>query len=314
MSDTGPVTEIPEENEFDIWNDVYNHVIPSRGDRGALLGAIGSLTYPLDLDPDERIKFEIFKEYKFDRTEVSEIQPLVNIYLPIPQNLGTQYSVAYEQEPLGVIGMFGAEMINGDFSSITNPDKAIGGVLNLLSQGAQSGGLSLAGTAIGNALGNGGAAGIISGLASGSGAQNAIKGAMFGKGVAANPHMAQVFRNVNFRTHTFDYKFAPKSLEESNALQALVKAFKIAMHPRYFAEKHFFDYPLQFDIDILDGNNAYLFDVGPSVLTNFTFDPTPNGPHFHFVDGQKIPVAVHLTMTFTELKIVTQDEIASNRY
>ena len=137
---------------------------------------------------------------------------------------------------------------------------------------------------------------------------------MFGQGIARNPQMAQVFQNVEFRTHTFQYKFAPKSLAESNQLRTIARLFKTAMHPTYFAGNHFFDYPYQFDIDVLDGEHDYLFDIAPSVLTNFSFDPTPNGPSFHYEGNKKIPVAVAITMSFTELKIITQDEIVRNNY
>jgi hypothetical protein len=137
---------------------------------------------------------------------------------------------------------------------------------------------------------------------------------MFGAGIARNPHQAQVFKNVQFRTHTFQYKFAPKSKEESDTLLTISKLLRAAMHPIYFADNHFFEYPLQFDIDILDGHHAYLFDIGPSVMTNYSFDPTPNGPYFHYDRGFKIPVAVNISMTFKELSIVTQKEVSEYNY
>lgn len=266
----------------------------------------GNLFFPNDLSVEERMKFQIFKEYKFDRTEETESEVLSNIYLPIPQNLATAYRAEYEQAELGFVGRTAADAADGDFAGAFSGENLGGGALNLLAQALTSGGAgAIAGSAIGGKFGS-----TLAGLLGGTGFTQAAKGAMVGAGVARNPHMAQVFRNVGFRSHSFSYKFSPKNLRESNTLKNIVRNLKIAMHPKYLVGNHFFDYPLQFDIDVLDGNNEFLFDIGPSVLTDLQFDPTPNGPYFHYENGQKIPVAVNLTMTFTELSIVTQKEIS----
>jgi hypothetical protein len=270
----------------------------------------GNLLFPKDLSVEERMKFQIFKNYKFDRTEKDEIDVLSNIYLPIPQNLMTAYRADYEQAELGVIGRMAADVADGDFAGAFSGENLGGGALNLLSQALTSGGAgAIAGSTIGGKFGS-----TLAGLLGGTAFTQAAKGAMVGAGIARNPHMAQVFRNVGFRSHSFSYKFSPKNLAESRELKNIVTNLKIAMHPKYLVGNHFFDYPLQFDIDVLDGNNEFLFDIGPSVLTDLQFDPTPNGPYFHYESGQKIPVAVNLTMTFTELSIVTQKEIRDYRY
>ena len=296
-------------------------ILPSRARRGSKFDVGGSgIKFPLDLSSDECIKFEIFKEYIFDRTEETESATIASILLPMPQNLITAYTAKYTQEEMGFVGMTGAQVATGQFLDKTlTKDNLIGGGLNLLSQASEDvGAVAALGGVLGNIIGArtrlGGARGAAVGAAFGAAAAQAAKGAMFGQGIARNPQMAQVFQNVEFRTHTFQYKFAPKSLAESNQLRTIARLFKTAMHPTYFAGNHFFDYPYQFDIDVLDGEHDYLFDIAPSVLTNFSFDPTPNGPSFHYEGNKKIPVAVAITMSFTELKIITQDEIVRNNY
>ena len=301
--------DIPDDEES------FLDILPSRARRGSKFDVGGSgIKFPLDLSSDECIKFEIFKEYIFDRTEETESATIASILLPMPQNLITAYTAKYTQEEMGFVGMTGAQVATGQFLDKTlTKDNLIGGGLNLLSQAAENVGTV---AALGGILGNviGGARGAAVGAAFGAAAAQAAKGAMFGQGIARNPQMAQVFQNVEFRTHTFQYKFAPKSLAESNQLRTIARLFKTAMHPTYFAGNHFFDYPYQFDIDVLDGEHDYLFDIAPSVLTNFSFDPTPNGPSFHYEGNKKIPVAVAITMSFTELKIITQDEIVRYNY
>jgi len=289
--------------------DVLNEFTSKGATRGEGLTP-GNLLFPKDLRVEERMKFQIFKEYKFDRTEETESEVLSTIYLPIPQNLMTAYRADYDPAELGVIGRGAAQAAGGDFAGAFSGENIGGGALNLLSQALASGGAgAIAGSAIGGKFGS-----TLAGLLGGTGFTQAAKGAMVGAGIARNPHMAQVFRNVGFRSHSFSYKFSPKNFEESRELKNIVRNFKIAMHPKYLVGNHFFDYPLQFDIDVLDDNNEFLFDIGPSVLTDLQFDPTPSGPYFHYESGQKIPVAVNLTMTFTELSIVTQKEIREYRY
>ena len=148
------------------------------------------------------------------------------------------------------------------------------------------------------------------GAVAGGSVAGGLKGAQFGLGTARNPHIAQVFKNVNFRTHQLSFKLAPKSIDEQNILKSIIKSFKMAMHPKYKLAQHFFDYPAQFDIDLITGkSDEYFFNIGPSVLTSMSVDYLPNGPHMHDVNGTKAPLAVALNLQFTETKIVTQDEI-----
>jgi hypothetical protein len=317
MSNTDDSPDDPaEESTNNLINDAIKFFKDIIDKNGTQLSG-GKFTFPLDLDEQEMIRFEIFKEYKFDRREKGETDTLATIYLPIPQNLATTYSADYVTEDLGFLGMKAAGAVSvamgGTDNSLTDASNWTNGVLNMLAQAVESGGAAVAvGGLIGSVLGP--AAGTLTaGLSSGVGAQIG-KGAMFGAGIARNPHQAQVFKNVQFRTHTFQYKFAPKSKEESDTLLTVSKLLRAAMHPIYFADNHFFEYPLQFDIDILDGHHAYLFDIGPSVMTNYSFDPTPNGPYFHYDRGFKIPVAVNISMTFKELSIVTQKEVSEYNY
>lgn len=306
---------MPPPNDNNRTVSPLTQILPSRDARGSKFDVGGSdIKFPLDLSADECIKFQIFKEYVFDRTEETEGATIASILLPIPQNLNTAYTAKYAQEEMGFVGMTGAQVATGQFWDKTlTKDNLIGGGLNLLSQAAEDvGAVAALGGALGSAIG--GVRGAAAAAALAGTAAQAAKGAMFGQGIARNPQMAQVFQNVEFRTHTFQYKFAPKSLAESKQLRDIARLFKTAMHPTYFAGNHFFDYPYQFDIDVLNGEHYYLFDIAPSVLTNFSFDPTPNGPSFHYEGNKKIPVAVAITMSFTELKIITQEEIVRYNY
>lgn len=293
---------------------------------GGFSGTPGKFIFPGDLkDGQEAIRFEIFAEYQFDRKENKrETGSLSQIYLPIPQNLQAAYGVEYQQSEIGFLGREGARLASG--RGIDNSaENLTGGTLNLLAQAidsgaagaAAAGGAAKAGSSLSGAAKAGsfkskilGQLGGTVGAIGGGVVAGGLKGAQFGLGTARNPHMAQVFKNVNFRTHQLSFKLAPKSIDEQNILKSIIKSFKMAMHPKYKLAQHFFDYPAQFDIDLITGkSDEYFFNIGPSVLTSMSVDYLPNGPHMHDVNGTKAPLAVALNLQFTETKIVTQDEI-----
>ena len=284
-----------------------------------------SLKFPNDLiDSQEAIRFEIFEDYQFDRTENHhENKTAATIYLPIPNVLQPSYAADYQETALGVFGRAGASMVGGG-SEETN---MTGGALNLLAQGLDTGALGggLLGTQLGKLGKSGGRLssllGKVGGAAGAVGAEGA-KGAQFGMGVARNPHMAQVFKNIRFRSHSFDYKFSPKNVKEQETLTKIIRLFKLAMHPKYMHGDHMFSYPAQFDIDIISGqSNKHFYNIGVSVLTDMSVNYLPNGPHMHEISGgfenpesTKAPVAVNMSLKFTEIKIVTQKEIVENNY
>mgnify|MGYP005990233873 FL=1 len=220
-------------------------------------------------------------------------------------------------------------MVGGQGNDNTASQDLTGGALNLLAQGISGAG-AIGGGILGSKLGKLGEQGSLLsslldkvGAGAGAAAAEGAKGAMFGMGVARNPHMAQVFKNIKFRSHSFDYKFSPKNVKEQETLTKIIRLFKLAMHPKYMFGDHMFSYPAQFDIDIISGqSNRHFYNIGVSVLTDMSVNYLPNGPHMHeitvsnpdFTESTKAPVAVNMSLKFTEIKIVTQKEIVENNY
>ena len=278
----------------------------------------GDLYYfPQDLPSlDHWIAFRISKDVKFRRQEVRKQDTQATIILPMPSNLGTQYNSQYSAEGIGPLGGFGAEQganirkaVSGEmsgqqfvsslvdsFSGEGAKSAVAGGLANLGVQAAEEGIGTLAALATGG-LGAGAAA---------AAATQAFKAGLAGAGIARNPHLATLFTGVNFRSHSFEYKLVPKNRFESNRLRYIIQKLKYHMAPDYAAEGHFFTYPEQFDIEFHYPN--YLFDIGASVLTDFTVNYHGEGGSFYF-DETNAPVSVSLNMTFQELTINTKDNI-----
>ena len=278
----------------------------------------GQLYYfPQDLPSlDHWIGFRISKDIQFRREEVLKKDTQSTIILPMPSNLGTQYNSQYSAEGIGPLGDFGAkqgrnirslvqgqqsgqEFVSSLVNSFTGPGAKAsvgGGLANLGVQAAEEQIGTLAGLTCGG----------IGGGAAAAAATQAFKAGLAGAGIARNPHLATLFTGVNFRTHSFEYKFVPRSRFESNRLRYIIQQFKYHMAPNYDATGHFFTYPEQFDIEFHYPN--YLFDIGASVLTDFSVNYHGEGASYYF-DETNAPVSVSLSMTFQELTINTKDNI-----
>ena len=286
-------------------------------------GSGRSLYFPGDLPTQEHwVAFRISKESKFRRDEVTKEQSQATIILPMPANLGTQYNAGYNVEAIGPAGATAAEVgsnIGGAVRGETDPGEFVrsirdtftsidkegfgGGLMNIASQGLEN----EIGTIIGGALGSqGGTLGTIAGAGVGAAASGAGKAGLAGAGVARNPHLATLFTGVNFRSHSFAYKFVPKSRDESDTLRDIIQKFKFHMAPGYAAGGHFFTYPENFDIQF--HYPEYLFDIGASVLTAFDVQYHGEGASYYF-DETNAPVSVSITLNFQELTINTKDNI-----
>jgi hypothetical protein len=132
-------------------------------------------------------------------------------------------------------------------------------------------------------------------------------------GLAANPKKENLFKQVNFRTFSFDYQFFPRNADEAQNIRNIIKEFKLHMHPEYKDSNNFlFIYPSEFDIFYYnDGKeNLNLHRHTSCVLTDLDVDYTPNSQFTSFRDG--MPTQINISMTFKELAILTKKEIEDN--
>lgn len=243
--------------------------------------------------------------------------PSHSFALPIPSNLVTQYKSNYSSPSIGIGGQFAAKIAGGDFKSLGQ-----GFVQSLIDETTQqikaedlSGAAASLGiqavqanlpTLIGAAVSSIGLAGL------GAAGENLVTGALAGARIARNPHIANVFEGVDFRTHSFSYKLIARSEKESNIIRNLIRNFKFHMAPSYRGEQgdHIFDYPSEFEIQLRAGD--YLFQFGNSVLESFTVNYTGEGQPYFF-ESTNAPYNVTIDMQFKETSIVTQKEIRKGR-
>ena len=213
------------------------------------------------------------------------------IALHVPTDLSISYSANWS--PTDMAGMAAAATV-GD---------SIG---NAIEQLTKSGITQSAGE-----LSNAGGAGI-NYLVS-RGLQTQGIGEFVGKvsGTAANPKKEQLFRNVDFRTFSFNYQFFPRSREEAQKVQAIIKTFKLHMHPEFKDASHFlYTYPSEFDIYYYQNGqeNMNIHRHTSCVLTDMNISYTPQGILSTFEDG--MPTQINVQLQFKELALLHKQAIA----
>jgi len=122
--------------------------------------------------------------------------------------------------------------------------------------------------------------------------------------------LAVIFSGVNFRSHQFQYKFSARNSGESDALREIIKRFKLNMVPTIDGAA-FFKYPNEFDISFSSKHEKYMFKFGTNVLTDFQINYNPDGGSYFHDNGA--PVSVSMSLTFTEIDILTQEQIEDGR-
>ena len=126
-----------------------------------------------------------------------------------------------------------------------------------------------------------------------------------------NPFREVLFESVNYRTFQFNYRFLPKTPNETYQVKRIIKIFKQHMHPDLNAKKLFYIYPSEFDIKYYykDKENEYLHKFARCALTDLVVDY--GGDQFvTFSDGA--PIEIGMSLKFQELEQMTSEGI--NKY
>ena len=142
------------------------------------------------------------------------------VYINMPPNLQTSYNASYRKVDLGIIGaMTGAAVgaNSGDMDTLTEALQAAAAgaspeFLNSAIAGAAtgvSGALGLAGSIGANEL------------------EALTRGRVF------NPYQEQIFSNMNFRSHNFNFKMFARNQQEGQTIEEIIHYFKAGTHPSF---------------------------------------------------------------------------------
>jgi hypothetical protein len=256
----------------------------------------GSHNFPLDFP------FQYFMVLKFaayDRNTVFEDASKDHdlfISLPVPANLGESFGINVGKQAFGV---FLGE---------------VGKVVNDTLQGRNNGqdlGKSFS-TAVADSIKNARESGTISNVLAnrltGGFSETAAAGVDMILGTTPNPNLAVNFQGVPLRTFGFSWRFAPRSVAESQELIDIIFKLKQRMLPG--KAQYVLTYPDHCEIAIHSWQSAGLRELikfKTSFLTDIKVNYAPSGVPSFFA-GTSMPTEMELSLTFQETKIFTRED------
>lgn len=129
---------------------------------------------------------------------------------------------------------------------------------------------------------------------------------LFSAGYAQNPQIELLFKGIQNREFLFDFKFVPKTRDESEAIINIIKTFRYHAAPeiptvgggRYFVP------PDEFDIQFMYGEqpNKNLPRISTCVLQGIDVNYASAGQWTTFSNG--MPVEIALQLRFKEVEIM----------
>jgi len=232
--------------------------------------------------------------FQFLRTDASKTTRTSHaIYLPVPMNLTTSSGIQYDDYE------FGTEAVKLGFS-------AVGSGLEAAADAAIS---KLSSTALGAARGKSALAALKS--AADRASTYALNSASAATRTTINPHKQLLFKGVGFREFSFTYNFVARNVDETNAIDYIIRLLRYHMHPDMSSVTDLaFNYPSEFDIaffDISTGRpklNKYLPTISTCVLQKL--DVNYSGGKEFVVHNDGSPVEINVVMAFKEIQIMNK--------
>lgn len=137
-----------------------------------------------------------------------------------------------------------------------------------------------------------------------------------------NPHMEFVFKGVETRKFEFGFKFTPKTEEEAESVYEIIKTLKTHMHPDIKTSvldndsgfTMFYTYPSEFDVMFMSHGkeNRWMHKISTCALTGLEVNYAGGNTNAFLRDTQNKgspPAITELSLTFTELEILTRSRI-----
>lgn len=265
-----------------------------------------NILFPLDLNRDSDTPYISMRFREYYRRSIREqpfFREVTTIRLPIPSNLVENTSVDYGKAELGTVLGATADAISSALGPADFSDRLPG----IISQTLTGVGVGVVGAALSSRPVN--AVGRAVGISNLS--QDLRNAASVVTGITTNPYQVVLFKNPNFRTHKFSWKFIPQSRQESDELKKLIDTFKYHSLPGISrAGGVFFSYPEILEITFRP-DDYYMYKFKPCVVDTINVNYAPNGPSFFKSSGA--PAAIQFDINVQEVEIWTKaDDIRTS--
>jgi hypothetical protein len=124
-------------------------------------------------------------------------------------------------------------------------------------------------------------------------------------GVVQNPHTNLIFNGINIKKHTLSWRLSPRSQQESDTLNDIIRTIKTRIHPAESFKGYALDYPDLIHITFTGGSDKYLPMMRKGMVTGFeVVMNSGDGPTLY---TSLAPIMYNLTLSYQEVDIVTRD-------
>lgn len=127
-----------------------------------------------------------------------------------------------------------------------------------------------------------------------------------------NPFVLQLFESVDRRTFEFSFDFTPKNRKEVDEIYSIIRTFKRYSLPSRSSGGRFLDYPAEFRLTFVntDKENLYLNRMARCALTSIDLKYGTNPfTTFRPDESGAAPTQITMSLSFSEMEILTQDRI-----
>ena len=223
----------------------------------------------------------------------------------MPSSVQFNEGASWGAEALGGLGNLIKQGIRGEGSTADMLKDFAGGIASKIGMAAGVG----AAAKVAGSLGALGAVGIADGIGGGLRAAGRF---------VENPYEEQLFNGIGFREFSFEFAFAPASEAEGEEIDKIINMFRFNSRPNFVGGvlgEGQYTFPNEFSIEFLMNGpggvfhpNRYIPSIYNCVCTSVATNYTPEGFWTALRDGR--PVSYNLSLSFTETKKITQDDIA----
>jgi len=127
------------------------------------------------------------------------------------------------------------------------------------------------------------------------------------RGEIYNPNIELLYAGTGLRNFGFSFNFIPKSSQESNTVNSIIREFKKFSSPK--ESNSMWEIPHVWTVKYMTGGslNKNMNEFKVAALTNVTVQANPTqNMHMSFEDG--MPVVTTLSLQFMEVDVVTRDD------
>ena len=233
-------------------------------------------------------------KYFINQIRNSTIKMDTCIALYMPPSISVSYGANYNETEIGILAETGGQIIQAFMDS-----SAAGAGAGAAAKAA----VDAAGPGMRDAI-NKTALRSLDTIAPGAGAMIAME-----RGKIITPRMELMFSGIGRRAFSYEFTFIPKSRQEADRVEKIIKTFKVHMHSDFVdGNVREMKIPDYFNIRYMyrGEENSHLNKISTCVLTKM--DVT-YGDERYVSHEDGVPQTTKISLNFNEMEIITRDKI-----